>query len=61
MNSPATTAPARLCTPPMSTAASRMIESWVGNWKIDSWPTLPASRPPATPAMKLARANAHSL
>ena len=47
--------------PPMSTTASRMIESWIGNVMLNSCPESAASNPPATPVMNEARANAHSL
>ncbi len=47
--------------PPISTTASRMIESWMGKVSVNSCPESAASNPPATPVMKDARANAQSL
>ena len=47
--------------PPISVTARSVSESDVGNPDDASTPTLPASRPPATPVMNDASANAQSL
>ena len=59
---PATTAPQRLKTPPISTVATRVMEV-LGNWKpiARGTPICAASRQPATPVMNEASANAHIL
>ena len=47
--------------PPISTTASRVIESLVGKVVMKSWPEFAASSPPATPVRNDASANAHIL
>src|ERR687891_737815 len=57
----ATTAPHTLYTPPMRTTASSVTDVSTGNCWTLTPPADAASRPPATPAVNDARANAHSL
>ena len=47
--------------PPISAAASSVSESWVGKPNAVGWPSCAASRPPATPVVNDASANAQSL